>query len=259
MSTRHSEARAHAEGLLAGLAEAPAFDAHVHLGFMTNARQVAKDAASRGLALFANTVLPQEYLKLRTEFDGCENVALGVGAHPWWVADGRASEDDVGRTVELAREALWVGEIGLDFSPRHPNHDRQLQALRAICAVTGEAGGKVMSLHAVRSADVVLDVLEETRCIETCVPILHWFSGSTETLWRAVRLGVRFSVNEMQASTRRAREQLRLIPDELILFETDLPPNEDVAFCASKIEASLAHARELTTAIRSREGAAGGR
>lgn len=253
MSTAISQARVRAEELLASLAQAPSFDAHVHLGFMTNARQVADEAAALGLALFANAVLPKEFLTMREEVGACKNVAVGVGLHPWWVADGRADNDDVALVCELAREAAWIGEIGLDFSPKHPNHERQLRILRAICTVAGETGGKVMSLHAVRSADAVLDVLDQTRCAETCVPILHWFSGSTEALWRAIRLGVHFSVNEMQASTRRAREQLRLIPDELLLFETDLPPQENVTFSATQIEASLARARALTTDIRSRE------
>jgi TatD DNase family protein len=180
-----------------------------------------------------------------------ENVRLGVGLHPWWLADGRRGERDVVDVETLLDGTAWVGEIGLDYSPKRGAHEAQLAAFTRICAACGEAGGKVMSIHAVRSADVVLDVLEKTGCTERCLPILHWFSGSTEALRRAIELGVHFSVNEMQASTRRAKEQLRLIPEELLLFETDLPPGEGVAFAATEIADSLARAIELCSTIRS--------
>ena len=243
--------RAHAEALLAELVSQGLLDAHVHLGFMLDAPGVVRDCADLGLALFSNAVTPQEYRRLHDELGSPANVRLGVGLHPWWLADGRAGERDVACVCREIGSLDWVGEIGLDLSPRHGAHELQVDAFTRICAACGEAGGKVMSIHAVRSAEVVLDVLERTGCTETCLPILHWFSGSTEALRRAVSLGVHFSVNEMQASTRRATEQLRLIPEELLLFETDLPPGEDVAFPASEICASLARARERTLAIRS--------
>ena len=244
-------ARGQAEALLEGLASQGSLDAHVHLGFMLDAAGVARDCAELGLALFANTVTPQEYRRLREELGDRANVRLGVGLHPWWLADGRAGEADAEAVCSELVGTDWVGEIGLDLSPRHGAHELQLRAFTRICEACGEAGGKVMSIHAVRSAEAVLDVLERSGCTETCLPILHWFSGSTEALRRAVGLGVHFSVNEMQASTRRAKEQLRLIPEELLLFETDLPPGEGVAFSAAEIAASLGRARERTRAIRS--------
>jgi hypothetical protein len=105
-----------------------------------------------------------------------------------------------------------------------------------------------------RAAGTALDVLEQTGCLATCRCIFHWFSGSTEDLWRAIRAGCWFSVNEMQASTRRAKEQLKLIPKDRLLLETDLPPEQGIPFTARQIEASLLRARELVRTIRTREG-----
>ena len=92
--------------------------------------------------------------------------------------------------------------------------------------------------------------MDRTGCTKTCRCVFHWFSGSTDALWQAIRMGCWFSVNEMQASTRRAREQLKLIPEERLLFETDLPPREGEPFSAAELIASLERVRAMVGDIR---------
>lgn len=229
-------------------------DMHVHADFMSNAGEVVEEAAARGLALFANTVAPAGYLKARQEsWAQAPNVRLGVGMHPWWVSDGRIVEEDVELFCALASETRFVGELGLDFSDRHTSpgsHEAQTEALRHALAVCGVGGDRVISLHAVRAAGTVLDLLEDTGCLDSCSCVFHWFSGSTPELWRAIRAGCLFSVNERQARTQRAKEQLKLIPADRLLLETDLPPDEGVPFSAQNVEASLERAAESLAQIR---------
>lgn len=229
-------------------------DMHVHVDFMANAGEVVRDALSCGLMLFANTVTPEGYVAAReAPWASRDNVRLGLGMHPWWVADGRVDEQGVELFCELAREKRFVGEVGLDFSDKHTSpssHARQVEALRRGLSACGAAGGKVISLHAVRSAGTVLDLLEETGCTTSCACVFHWFSGSTPDLWRAIRSGCYLSVNEMQARTRRAKEQLKLVPAGRLLLETDLPPGEGVDFCAREVVASLERAGRLLAEIR---------
>lgn len=243
-------------------------DAHVHLGFMSNAARVAGDAQAAGLGLFVNTVTPQEYLALRREpWVGLPNVRLGVGLHPWWVADGRASQADAELVARLVAGTAWVGEVGLDFSPKHTDptsHAAQAKALRTVleaCAsapLPGAASGardaaplvRTISLHSVASAGAVLDLLDSTGALARCRCVFHWFSGSTPDLWRAIRSGCWFSVNPRQARTRRAKEQLKLIPASQLLLETDFPPGEDVPGSASQIADALTQTCELTARIR---------
>lgn len=221
------------------------YDAHVHLDFMTNAREVALDAQRRGLTLFANTVSPHGYIHTSELVGDLDNVHVGLGQHPWWVEDA-----DLDLFDALLPSTAWVGEVGLDFSPRRLHHRRQVEVFDHIVRSCARLGAKTLSIHSVRAADAVLDTLEQTRCIDSCTCVFHWFSGSTECLWRAIRAGCWFSVNEAQASTRRAKEQLRLIPADKLLYETDLPPQKGVAFSAKEIEASLFRARKLVAAIR---------
>ena len=220
-------------------------DAHVHLDFMTNAREVALEAQSRRLHLFANTVTPDGFKRTKELVGDLPNVCVGLGAHPWWVDEVNITEFE-----RLFPSTKWIGEVGVDLSPKRPSHGRQLQVFERIAELSAQTGGKTLSIHSVRAADEVLDVLERTGCTDSCRCVFHWFSGSTDALWRAIHMGCWFSINEKQANTRKAREQLKLIPQNRLLFETDLPPNEGEPFSFGELISSLERVRVMVADIR---------
>lgn len=193
--------------------------------------------------MLAVTVTPQEHLSLRSALAGEKGVALAAGLHPWWVRD--ASDADA--LCRLLPGVRWVGEIGLDAAPRHAaTWDAQLAVFERICSTCAETSDpeapKVLSIHAVRSASTVLDVLERTGATERCRCVLHWFSGSSEELWRAVHLGCLFSLGEHSLATRRGREYARILPENCFLTETDLPEGENSPATADDVIGSLERA-----------------
>lgn len=211
------------------------FDAHLHLGWFADPGAVA-----RGVDALAVTVSPGEYLRLRGALASESGVTLAVGLHPWWVRDAA----DADALCELLPDVRWVGEVGLDAAPRHAGTwDAQLAAFERICrtcaATSDPPTPKVLSIHAARAAGTVLDVLERTETARRCRCVLHWFSGSTEELWRAVRLGCWFSLGERSLATRRGREYARILPAERLLTETDLPETEGSPATAVDVVASL--------------------
>lgn len=223
--------------------ERSAVDMHDHLGWFRDPVAVARAAAARGLGMLAVTVTPEEFLQLRPRLAGIESVRLAVGLHPWWVRDAT----DADTLCELVGRARFVGEIGLDASPRRAsNWDAQLAAFERICAACASTSvppaPKVLSIHAVRAATAALDVLERTGASERCRCVLHWFAGSSDELWRAVRLGCRFSLGERSLATRRGREYARILPVDRLLTETDLPEGEGARSSASDVVASLERA-----------------
>lgn len=236
------------------------YDMHCHLGFMSNALEVARDAEALGLALFANTVTPHEYKASLRELAHQPNVRIGVGLHPWWIADGRVTANDVDLAVAQVDASAYVGEVGLDYSPAHADpssYARQLcvfeRIIRACAFEPHPERTRVISIHAVRSASAVLDVLERTDCLSECHCIFHWFSGTSDELHRAVRAGCWFSINEMMLSTRRGREYARQIPDGQLLTETDLPPKEGEPFPVEEIVASLERTLATLQEIRGKD------
>lgn len=219
------------EPLIAGMRHEPRitgtrhelYDMHCHLDFFPDPAGAAHVLGSQGTAALCATVTPRGFERPRGELSESPNVRIGVGLHPWWLADGRCDDRDAERAAELASRSRFVAEVGLDFAHgRDATAPRQAAALDALLAAC-EGGGKVLSIHAVRSAGTVLDLLERHGTTRSNVAILHWFSGTSEELGRAVRLGCRFSVGPRMLSTRRGREYARQLPLDRLLLETDLP------------------------------------
>jgi TatD DNase family protein len=86
-----------------------------------------------------------------------------------------------------------------------------------------KAGGKILSVHSIRAATPVLDL------IETCLPptnghvVLHWFTGSKAEARRAAELGCYFSVNAAMLAKERGRDLVAALPLKRLLTETDGP------------------------------------
>ena len=238
----------------------PVWDMHIHLDFMLHPERIAADAASIGLGLFAVTVTPDGYKFLSESLQGAENVCIGAGLHPWWIADGRCGMKDVSLLCECLQQTRFVGEIGLDASPKHvPEESLKLQtrAFEMICNGCAETSSrnarKILSIHSVRAASLTLEILERTGCLEKCCCIFHWFTGSNEELTGALKSGCMFSVNEMMLRTRRGREYVRQLPADRLLLETDLPPGENVPFSAAEIMLSLENTLKSLSLIRGAE------
>ena len=214
------------------------FDMHCHLDFAPDVHEAALQLNERGIGIYSCTVAPRDYLPTRKALEGVDNARVGLGMHPWWVASGAVDNEDVSLFCELAQNAQFIGEIGLDFGKRHgAERDRQVEALgRALACCADDA---LLSLHAVQSADVVLDLLQDTGVLSRCSCIFHWFSGSSPELARAREAGCYFSVNEMMLSTRRGRAYAKEIPASRLLVETDLPERGLDAFDADAHTAAL--------------------
>lgn len=236
------------------------FDLHCHLDFAKNAQGLAAELARRGIGALSATVTPAGYVNAKAQFADCPNVHTALGMHPWWVADGRCNEDDVAQFERLVKEARFIGEVGLDFAPAHvASRDAQLAAFERMaraCAEYGAnsgsdgSGGRLLTLHAVRSASTVMDVLERTGCTRTCTCVFHWFSGTSDELQCAIKLGFFFSINPRMLATKRGRAYVRAIPADRLLLETDLP-SESAARCdAADLEAPLRRTLADLAALR---------
>lgn len=232
---------------------------HCHLDRIVHAAEVAADAAGLGLAILCAPVTPADTRAARALLHGHGNVRVGAGLHPWWIDSGACGPAEVREAAALAAGSRFVGEVGLDFGRAHGGSaEAQRVAFAEIASACKAAPveGRVLSIHAVRSAGAVLDILEGAGLVgegslakmTTCV--FHWFSGTSEELTRARRLGCSFSVNPMMLATRRGREYARQIPEERLLLETDAPPGLDTPYKAAEIASSLEGALDSLASIR---------
>ena len=224
------------------------FDAHVHANLMDSPLNVARSSNEAELGLFTCGVTPHDYLELAPQLTQ-DNIRVGLGAHPWYISDGRVTEKDIELLLELMGQTPYIGEIGLDFSSRYcvdGLQELQVKAFTQICARAAELSRngqpRVLSMHTVRSVDAVLDILEQTGAAQACIPIIHWFSGSSEELQRAIKLGCWFSVGEMSLKTKRGHEYAKVYPKDKLFAETDLPSSDHTDISSADIVDSLKRA-----------------
>lgn len=139
------------------------FDVHCHLDLMAHPDAVADEATALGLVLFDCGVDPHDFARAKKRACSRSNIFAGIGLHPWWLADGRCGPAEVNLLCEVADQERYIGEVGLDFSARFAGSEPlQIQTFDRLCdaLVQHPLTGRVISIHAVRSAGTVLDVLE---------------------------------------------------------------------------------------------------
>lgn len=228
-------------------------DMHCHLDRIVDGRELADEAAARGIGFFCTTVTPDDAQAATHAFADCSNVRVGTGLHPWWLADGSCGGADVEHLAHAARTARYLGEAGIDAGAKHrATLTAQIDAFlrMATAAAAHPVAGRIVSIHAVRSASTVLDILEETGLIHSARCILHWFSGTSDELARARRLGCLFSVNGRMLATKRGREYARIIEERQLLLETDAPPQLDAPYALDAIEADLTATLDALCSLR---------
>ena len=205
------------------------------------------ESEALGLGLFDCGVDPRDFAAAKKRAGRYPNIIAGAGLHPWWLADGRCGPAEVNLLCEVAAQERYIGEVGLDFSARYAGSEPlQIQAFDRLCDTLAQhpLTGRVISIHAVRSAGTVLDVLESHGLLipnpDSPAIIFHWFSGASDELARARNAGCYFSVNERMLASKRGREYARQIPLDRLLLETDAPAEPNTETSAQSLIKSLA-------------------
>ena len=211
---------------------------------MGNAEEVAAQLNQARLAVFDCGVDPRGFEAARARAQRHPGIVAGVGLHPWWIADGRCRAAEVELLCDIATHECFIGEVGLDFSPRFAGSEKtQIEAFSRLCEAIADnpLPGRVLSIHAVRAAGSALDILERHGLLDSngSVIIFHWFSGTSDEFVRARNAGCFFSINERMLATKRGREYARQIPEGQLLLETDYPPTPGSGCSASDLQNTL--------------------
>ena len=224
---------------------------------MPDPNAVVREAITMGLGLFDCGVDPRDFAAANKRASSSPNVIAGVGLHPWWIADGRCGTVEVDLLCELASRERFIGEVGLDFSPRFAGTEGiQAQAFERLCQALSQhpLAGRVLSIHTVRAAGTALDILESSGLLKDDLNsptiIFHWFSGTSDELVRARHAGSFFSINERMLATKRGREYARQIPLNRLLLETDAPAELNKETAARQLADSLARTSEIVAALK---------
>lgn len=196
-------------------------DYHCHLDLYPDHERAMRECDAEGVQTLAVTTTPRAWARNHQLASTTRNVRVALGLHPQLVAD-RAHE--IALWDELLPRTRFVGEVGLDASPRfYRSFDMQKDVFRHILRACSTSGDKILSIHSVRTAKKVLDMIEDELPSARGTAILHWFTGSAADLRRAVDLGCYFSINAAMMANERKAKLAAEIPLDRLLTETDGP------------------------------------
>ena len=196
-------------------------DFHCHLDLYPDHELAIRRAEAARVYTLAVTTTPRAWprnyeLTRHTRF-----VRAALGIHPQLAAE---REGELSEWECYLPQTRYIGEVGLDASPRfYKSLDVQMRVFRIVLERCAEAGGKILSVHSVRSAPIVLDYVERHLPLDRGIVVLHWFTGSRRDAERALELGCYFSVNAQMLRSDRGRALVASLPMERILTESDGP------------------------------------
>ncbi|MFC5569059.1 Qat anti-phage system TatD family nuclease QatD [Lysobacter yangpyeongensis] len=184
-------------------------------------KRLIRQCDEEKIVTFGVTTTPKAFERNAEMAIGFPFAIVGLGLHPQLVAE-RAGELPL--FEKLLARTRYVGEIGLDAGPRfYASFQEQRRIFERILGACNEQGGKVLSIHSVRSVSKVLRELEANLQNRTCVPVLHWFTGTRSEAARAIELGCYFSINIEMLRTPKMHALLRTLPTDRLLTESDGP------------------------------------
>ena len=209
-------------------------DTHYHFDFLPpQARKSFLAELTRlGIDVVGQTVTPSGFVALEaSEFAPAKR---SLGYHPWYITND--VEQQLAMFAHAVLHTRFIGEIGLDFSPRRLTAvpaEQQISVLRSVLGSVRLAGRVtdvtnrepfVLSLHAVRSAGTITELLSESGLVGSLVaPVIHRFNGTSDELTAFIRLGGYMSVHPSMLTGKRGRAYVKQVPPHRLLLETDLP------------------------------------
>ncbi|POZ60705.1 Qat anti-phage system TatD family nuclease QatD [Chromobacterium alticapitis] len=196
-------------------------DFHCHLDLYPDFAEAVSKAEAAGIYTLTVTTTPQAWPRNRDLTKPSRYVRAALGLHPQLVAE-RA--DEISLFEKYVGDTRYIGEVGLDASPRfYHSIDLQKQVFERVLRCCAEAGNKILTIHSVRSAKAVLDMIEHTLSPDRGKIVLHWFTGSAAEARRATAMGCYFSVNATMAASERGKALVESLPFGRLLTETDGP------------------------------------
>ncbi|TAM95613.1 MAG: TatD family deoxyribonuclease [Rhizobiaceae bacterium] len=196
-------------------------DFHCHVDLYEDHAAVIAECDRERVATLAVTTTPKAWPRNRELAAKSAHVRIALGLHPQLVAE---RENELPIFERYLADARYVGEVGLDAGPRFyrsfPAQERVFERVLRACA---EQGGKILTVHSIRTASKVLNHIERALPQDRGRVVLHWFTGTAAEASRAVALGCYFSINGEMLRSPKHRNLVGSLPLDRLVTETDGP------------------------------------
>jgi len=203
------------------------FDSHAHLtddSFAGERNAVVERAAEHGVQAVVSVASDLEDAREAiglAEHSSKPQILATAGIHPHaaarWNSDSRVELEDLARSSRV----VAIGETGLDFHYDNAPRAVQIEAFRAQIEIS-EHLGKPVVVHSRDADDEVGEIVREYR--GRAVGVLHCFSGGEGLLRAGLEADWYVSFSGIVTfKSFREFEQLRAVPADRLLVETDSP------------------------------------
>ena len=194
-------------------------DAHVHLDkYGDLLDQALKEIEEHRIFTVATAMDVPSYLELQKIGEHSDLVLPTFGIHPRRAAEYADRLPEFSRYIEMSPA---IGEIGFDFHwvKDTSTYPSQRKVLEYFIAAAAEQK-KFVNLHTKAGEKEILDLLEK---YDVRRAIIHWYSGPLDILRSMIDFGCYFTIGVEVHYSDYIKEIAKLIPDHLLLTETDNP------------------------------------
>jgi TatD DNase family protein len=191
-------------------------DTHFHLDLWNDPKEILKKIEAKQIYTIAVTNAPSVFkftyqLTLESKY-----IRPALGYHPEVTLD---RPNDLSLFKEYLNLTKYIGEIGLDYACKI-NKAIQKNIFTSIIKECFDIGGKIVTIHSRRGENDVIDIIGNKF---PGIIILHWYSGSSVQMKRAISNGYYFSVNYPMTKSNTGKQIIKLIPIQRLLLESDGP------------------------------------
>lgn len=154
-------------------------------------------------------------IKMAEDYDF---VYAAVGIHPGSIDSGTTPEQI--RELATHKKCVAIGEIGLDYYWVSDNKQNQIEIFEKQIAIAKELDLPII----VHDRDAHGDTLEILKKHKP-KGVVHCYSGSVEMAEEIIKLGLYIGVGGVITfkNAKKLPDVVKMIPDELLLVETDCP------------------------------------
>jgi TatD DNase family protein len=196
-------------------------DFHCHLDLHPDFQAAVAAAEAARVYTLSVTTTPHAWPRNLELTRNTKYVRAALGLHPQLVAD---REDELSLWEKYLVETRYIGEVGLDAGPRfYKSLPQQMRVFERILKQCAEAGGKILSIHSIRTSFQVLNMVEKFLPPNRGRVVMHWFTGKQSEANKAIALGCYFSINAAMAGTAQGQSLISSLPLDRLLTETDSP------------------------------------
>lgn len=188
-------------------------DTHIHLDLLDDLSKSINYINTNKLYVVAMTNHPKVYETLVKKIDS-KFIRVALGMHP-----ELADQANIPLFKKYIHSTKYIGEIGLDFSKRNSNQEKQKAIFNEILSISKH---KILSIHSRKAETEVLDSIEQNFDKDSTY-ILHWYIGGKKALARALEMDCYFSINLSMLGSKKFLDNITLFPIDKILVESDAP------------------------------------